>query len=96
MKKLCLFICLSLIFVSKNAYALMADVKNGIACSSKSAMSNALIYASGGDDVSIARSGCVMINGRVFIKDYGMFSSVILYQGRTYYIPSEFLKNIRR
>ncbi len=96
MKKICFWVCLSFIFISQNAYALIADVKGGIACPRKSSMSNALTYASGGDDVSIVRSGCVRINGRVFIKDYGMFSSVILYQGKTYYIPSEFLKNIRR
>ena len=91
MKKIALFIALSLMFTSKNALALTATVNDGLACSSKEALSNATMYIERRDYAGLVRSGCIVINGTVYVKDYGFISSAIEYNGRTYYIPNEFL-----
>lgn len=96
MKKLALLIALCLIITSKNALALTATVNNGLACSSKDALSNATMYIENNDYFGLMRSGCITISGSVYVKDYGFISSVIEYNGKTYYIANEFLKDIRR
>ena len=90
-KKLILFIAFTSILISKNALALMATVNNGIACSSKDSLSRASSYLDSGDYSGLVSSGCVNINGVVYVKDYGFFSSAIEYMGKTYYIPNEYL-----
>ena len=91
MKKLALLIALCLIITSENALALTATVNNGLACSSKDALSNATMYIENNDYFGLMRSGCITISGSVYVKDYGFISSVIEYNGKTYYIANEFL-----